>query len=135
MIFLETFQYLTCIYAVIITVQIDQDNLPFKCQVSLKGTFNVNNIDNINKCLQVNATAILFPYVRSTLSMLTTLAAKKTITGNTDSSLTGNMISMSVLKSICWIGKQQRGRDIANTSATAKLVLHAAEEKNASVNL
>ena len=42
------------IYAVIITVQIDQDNLPFKCQVSLKGTFNVNNIDNINKCLQVN---------------------------------------------------------------------------------
>jgi len=67
------------IYAVIITIQIDQDNLPFKCQVSLKGTFNVNNIDNIDKCLQVNATAILFPYVRSTLSMLTTLAGKNPI--------------------------------------------------------
>ena len=62
------------------------------------------------------------------------IRTKQNIMESTDSSLTGNMIYTSVLKSICWIGKQQRDKDIANTSATVKLVLNATEEKNALAN-
>ena len=62
-------------------VKIDQPDFPIQMEVLLRGRFAIaGNHDDVMKMMQINATAILFPYLRSTLSMMTTLAAIPPIT-------------------------------------------------------
>lgn len=64
-------------YALILGIQIksteDDANLPFDIEVVIEGNFILENVENHEKTMKINATAIMFPYLRSTLSMLTTL--------------------------------------------------------------
>ncbi len=48
--------------------------VPFAMDVALIGHFELYDIDNPEDVLHVNATAILFPYLRALVSQLTTLA-------------------------------------------------------------
>ena len=48
--------------------------LPFYATVELEGRFVLSNIENADELMKRNATSILFPYLRSTLSALTTIA-------------------------------------------------------------
>lgn len=53
-------------------------NVPFFCQVSIRGLFtysdNVQNDDELRSILGINAMAILYPYVRSYISNLVNLS-------------------------------------------------------------
>lgn len=62
-------------YEVTIGVKLEQSNLPFETSLSLTGRFKCEGVQEIQKMLKTNAVAILYPYVRATLSMLTTIAA------------------------------------------------------------
>lgn len=62
-------------YDVTIGVKLEQNDLPFEARLSLTGRFKCEDVSDVPKMLKVNAVAILYPYVRATLSMLTTIAA------------------------------------------------------------
>lgn len=61
-------------YSISIGVMLDQEDLPFTAQVSMTGRFLLQGIKNPEQTMKVNAAAILYPYVRAAISMLTTLA-------------------------------------------------------------
>jgi len=61
-------------YSISIGVTLDQEDLPFTAQVSMTGRFLLQGIKNPEQTMKVNAAAILYPYVRAAISMLTTLA-------------------------------------------------------------
>lgn len=61
-------------YSISIGVTLDQEDLPFSAQVSMTGRFLLQGIKNPEQTMKVNAAAILYPYVRAAISMLTTLA-------------------------------------------------------------
>lgn len=61
-------------YSISIVVTLDQEDLPFTAQVSMTGRFLLQGIKNPEQTMKVNAAAILYPYVRAAISMLTTLA-------------------------------------------------------------
>ena len=66
------------LYKVTLGVTIDEPNkLPFRLEAALSGTFKLNNIpeDRVKDVLSTQVTAILFPYLRSMVSALTSLAA------------------------------------------------------------
>lgn len=62
-------------YEVTIGVELKQENLPFDADVSITGTFKCEGTSDAEKMIKMNAVAIMYPYVRATLSMLTTLAS------------------------------------------------------------
>ncbi len=62
-------------YDLELSIVMDQPDLPFDAEVTIVGSFQLSNSLNTDKAMKQNATAILYPYVRSTLAMLTTLAA------------------------------------------------------------
>ena len=62
-------------YDVTIGVELKQSNLPFDAELSIAGRFSYEGKMDVEKVLKVNAVAIMYPYVRSTLSLMTTLAA------------------------------------------------------------
>ncbi len=47
-------------------------NVPFKIEIIIEGIFNIGDSDSADEIMNVNATAILFPYLRSTLSLFMT---------------------------------------------------------------
>ena len=57
-----------------IGVELCQPDLPFDAKIILTGRFKYDGEMDVQNLLKVNAAAILYPYVRSTLSMMTTLA-------------------------------------------------------------
>ena len=61
-------------YSISIGVTLDQEDLPFTAQVSMTGRFLLQGIKNPEQTMKVNAAAILYPYVRAAISMLTPLA-------------------------------------------------------------
>lgn len=61
-------------YHVTIGVELHQAALPFDAELALTGRFKYKGEIDVQKILKVNAVAILYPYVRSTLSLMTTLA-------------------------------------------------------------
>ena len=68
-------------YSLRLGTKIDQPDIPFYVEVILLGHFTVNgNTDDIDQIMKVNAAAILYPYVRSTLSTMTNLAGIPPIT-------------------------------------------------------
>ena len=63
------------IYLLDLGVKIDQADFPIQIEVLLRGRFIVAGDDcDAMRMMKVNATAILFPYLRATLSMMTNLA-------------------------------------------------------------
>lgn len=62
-------------YDVSVGVKLQQPTLPFDAEVSLTGQFKTEGSMDVQKVLKVNAVAILYPYIRATLSLMTTLAA------------------------------------------------------------
>lgn len=52
----------------------EQEALPFSLEVTVKGSFLLEGIENAERSMQINATAILFPYLRTTVSLLMSLA-------------------------------------------------------------
>lgn len=64
-------------YSLCLGVRIGLDSneqpAPFSIEVVIEGVFILKEIDDPNKAMQVNAVAILFPYLRSTVSMFTSL--------------------------------------------------------------
>ena len=62
-------------YEVSIGSKLEQEDLPFEVRLSLTGRFKCEGVSDVQRALKVNAVAILYPYVRATLSLLTTLAA------------------------------------------------------------
>lgn len=52
----------------------EEDTLPFSAFVSLTGKFTVTEIDRAREIMEVNGTAILFPYLRAVMSQLTIAA-------------------------------------------------------------
>ena len=67
-------------YALRLGVKIDQPDFPFYAEVILLGRFIVNGKMDAAQAMNVNAAAILYPYVRSTLSMMASLAGLPPIT-------------------------------------------------------
>lgn len=63
-----------------VSVGDDQSGLPFTATVKLIGRFELVDIEDPVKVISINATAILFPYLRAALSQLTTLANINTLT-------------------------------------------------------
>ena len=51
----------------------DNNNMPFAIELFIEGSFLLKNFENEEKAIKINAVAILFPYLRSTLSMFTSL--------------------------------------------------------------
>lgn len=51
------------------------ERLPFVMEVSITGFFMADGVKDPDKALKTNATAILFPYVRALLTMLSNLAS------------------------------------------------------------
>lgn len=62
-------------YEVTIGVELKQNNLPFIAELAITGKFKYDGSLDADKMLKINAVAIMYPYVRATLSMMTTLAA------------------------------------------------------------
>lgn len=64
-------------YKVTLDLQLGGDTqpLPFNIDISISGIFITSDVDNPEEYLRINASAILFPYIRSLLTMLSTLAA------------------------------------------------------------
>jgi preprotein translocase subunit SecB len=64
-------------YALTLGVKIESTDegktLPFLTEVSIEGKFEIMGIDDKEKAMKINAVAIMFPYLRSTLSIFTTL--------------------------------------------------------------
>lgn len=60
-------------YEVKIGIELKQDNLPFEAELLLSGKFKCDESVDADKAMKVNAVAILYPYVRSTFSLMTTL--------------------------------------------------------------
>ncbi len=52
----------------------DNNPFPFSFEVIIEGFFTINEIKDNEKIIEENAVAILFPYLRSTVSMLTLTA-------------------------------------------------------------
>lgn len=52
----------------------EDEELPFSLEVVVKGVFLLKGIENQKERIKVNAAAILFPYMRTTVSMLMSLA-------------------------------------------------------------
>lgn len=50
-----------------------EDALPFNIEVMIEGIFLLENVEDALKAMKINAVAILFPYLRATLSLLTTM--------------------------------------------------------------
>lgn len=70
------------IWSLELGVQIDAENnlssehvLPFSVRVTIEGTFEIDGYsdEDKEKVMKINAVSIMFPYLRSTLSMLMTL--------------------------------------------------------------
>lgn len=51
------------------------ERMPFVLEASVTGLFVVKDVEDPFKMMKLNATSILFPYVRSLLSMLSNLAS------------------------------------------------------------
>lgn len=51
----------------------DNNDIPFAVELVVEGSFTLKNFENEEKAIKMNAVAILFPYLRSTLSMFTSL--------------------------------------------------------------
>ena len=62
-------------YDVSIGVELKQTNLPFDAELTITGRFKYEGSLDVQKILKINAVAILYPYVRSILSCLTTLGS------------------------------------------------------------
>ncbi len=58
----------------------EKNPLPFDIEVSVRGRFILESIDDEEKHIKTSGVAILFPYLRSTLSMLMSLASIPPIT-------------------------------------------------------
>ncbi len=67
-------------HEVSISVALKQENLPFEAELSLTGNFIYEDVDPAEKMIKINAVSILYPYVRSTLSMITNLAGIPPVT-------------------------------------------------------
>lgn len=50
----------------------EEDTIPFSAFVSLTGQFTVEEKERAREIMEVNGTAILFPYLRAVMSQLTT---------------------------------------------------------------
>ena len=62
-------------YTLRLTVSIgEKDEIPFIARVSIEGHFSMENVPNPQESMKINATAILFPYLRASLTQLTALA-------------------------------------------------------------
>lgn len=61
-------------YDLTLQIVICQENMPFDMDVAIKGSFIIENTDNPDVAMRINASAILYPYLRSTVTMATTLA-------------------------------------------------------------
>lgn len=65
----------TYLLSVNVKVGMTEDSrLPFVAEVELVGRFNVENVEDPEKTIRKNGLAILYPYVRATLSALTLTA-------------------------------------------------------------
>ncbi|MPM22856.1 Protein-export protein SecB [bioreactor metagenome] len=53
--------------------QDNEEKLPFVIEVKIEGEFLLQGIENADAIMKVNATAIMFPYIRSTVSLITAL--------------------------------------------------------------
>jgi len=51
-----------------------EDDMPFLARVGIEGVFVFEDIENQLEMMKTNATAILFPYLRASLTQLTVLA-------------------------------------------------------------
>lgn len=67
-------------YALELDVRVQQDDFPVRIEVRISGKFSVKDADDPERVMQINATAILLPYLRSLFSMLTTIAGIPPIT-------------------------------------------------------
>lgn len=70
------------IYKVCIACSIfdeNDENNPFSINVEISGVFHVNNIDEVANLINFNAVAILLPYLRNAVTMLTALAGQPSI--------------------------------------------------------
>ena len=61
-------------YEIELNIELNQDDLPFDATVCVTGSFRHTGDPDLSKRMQLNAVAILYPYLRATLSLLTTLA-------------------------------------------------------------
>lgn len=61
-------------HKVTIGVRLDQENLPFNAELEITGRFEYDGELDVDKLLKINAVSIMYPYVRATLSMMTTIA-------------------------------------------------------------
>lgn len=67
---------------VILKVQLREDERDLNIVLEVHGDFEINNISNeeeIKNYLAVNGTAILYPYIRSILSMVSSLDSERAI--------------------------------------------------------
>lgn len=63
-------------YSLVLGVKIgssEGQEMPLYAEVILEGDFVLRNIEDVDTIMKVNAVAIMFPYLRATLSMLTML--------------------------------------------------------------
>ena len=61
-------------YEIELNIELNQEDLPFDATVCVTGSFRYMGAPDMSKRMQLNAVAILYPYLRATLSLLTTLA-------------------------------------------------------------
>lgn len=61
-------------YAIDLGVRLDQQDLPFQVELTVRGHFAFNGVSDPQKALRINATSILFPYLRASLSNITMAA-------------------------------------------------------------
>ena len=66
-------------YSVELGARVNQNDFPIRIEVVLRGHFELKDAEDPIRVMQVNATAILLPYLRATFGMLTTLAGIKPI--------------------------------------------------------
>ncbi|MBP2622859.1 protein-export chaperone SecB [Streptococcus oricebi] len=57
---------------------IDKDNSR-KIEAEISGYFSVNDVEDVEKYLVINGTAIIFPYLRSAVSMISALDSAEAI--------------------------------------------------------
>lgn len=64
-------------YSLTLDIKIGDESqrIPFIIDVSVEGVFSTNQVENPEKAMRINATSILFPYVRSLITMISNLAS------------------------------------------------------------
>lgn len=67
-------------YSLELGARVQQEDFPIRVEIVIRGKFEIKEAEDPLRVMEINATAIMFPYLRSLFGMLTAIAGISPIT-------------------------------------------------------